>query len=361
MRSSQPQGPALIDWSNPITKGLVFADASPGPSSFAFGSGARSVIGAPGNTVGKVGKGVLLSESTNAISYGKSGITGSNITVLAVYQLTAAPSGPSRLFGNFSANNYGYAFSPNSTNYRFVLGFSGASYVLTGSSIVANKIKIDVGVSTSTVNSYWENGVRTVSPVSNPNWVPPTTTSLKIGADNGGVNASPCKVFAVAVWNRVLSDAEIKSLSGNPWQIFAENKPLIFVGVSASVSLPTLVQPESDTTPGAWTSSTGGTLASCISETVPEDTDFISVSSASTCEMVLAESAFPGTGTQILKYRASSTSASSLTVTLKQGATVIMTRTHVLTGTVTEYTDTLTSGEIATIVSGPISVTLECS
>jgi hypothetical protein len=130
--------------------------------------------------------------------------------------------------------------------------------------------------------------------------------------------------------------------------------------VVASVSLPTLGRPATDTSTGAWTS-TAATLSEVLDEATYSDADFISVTSASTCEMALNETIYPSGTTQALSYRASSANSSSLTVTLKQGSTTIMTRTHALTPTITLYTQTLTSGEIATIIAGAISVTLTSS
>ena len=49
---------------------------------------------------------------------------------------------------------------------------------------------------------------------------------------------------------------------------------------------------------------------------------------------------------------------SFLTVTLRQGATQIMTRTHSLASVDTLYTQTLTGSEIAQIVAGPVTVEL---
>ena len=133
------------------------------------------------------------------------------------------------------------------------------------------------------------------------------------------------------------------------------------VSLAASVSLPTLVQPSSTTSAGAWTATGAASLHGAINELVPSASEYISVNSASTTELVLAESAHPGAANQTLAYRASSTQGSTLTVMLKQGATQIMTRTHSLTSTDTLYTQTLTAGEIALITAGAISVTLTTS
>lgn len=126
----------------------------------------------------------------------------------------------------------------------------------------------------------------------------------------------------------------------------------------ASVSLPTLGYAVGDTSTGAWTPSAGGTLYGVIDETTPSDADYISVASLSTCEVLLNETAFPGGAIQTLSYRASSSSGSGLTVTLKQGATTIASWSHGLTATDTLYVQTLTSGQIAAITAGALSVSL---
>lgn len=125
--------------------------------------------------------------------------------------------------------------------------------------------------------------------------------------------------------------------------------------------LPTLVQPASTTSTGAWTATGAATLHEAINEATPSEAEYISVSSASTCVTQLAEAAFPGGATKRLSYRASSALGSSLTVTLRQGATQIMTRTHPLASVNTLYTQTLTAPEIATIVAGPVTVELTAS
>ena len=187
------------------------------------------------------------------------------------------------------------------------------------------------------------------------NLVYEAATSLTIG--DGFVGSVPL----LLIFSRALSDAEVKSLSANPWQIFAPDSKALWTPADASVSLPTLVQPSSTTSAGAWTATGAATLHDAINELVPSDTQYISVNSASTTELLLAEAAYPGAANQTLAYRASSTQGSTLTVTLRQGVTTIMTRTHALTGTDTLYTQTLTAPEIALITSGAISVTLTTS
>ena len=158
----------------------------------------------------------------------------------------------------------------------------------------------------------------------------------------------------------IINKGNARELSTNPWQIFEPIEETIWIPDGVSVTLPTLVQPASTTSAGAWTPTGAATLHEAIDEATYSDADYISVAAASTCELVLAESAFP-TGNVSLAYRALSSTASTLTVTLKQGATTIMTRTHALTGTATLYTQALTAGEVAAIVAGPITCTLTSS
>ena len=166
----------------------------------------------------------------------------------------------------------------------------------------------------------------------------------------------------ILMFSRELLAPEVKSLSDNPWQVFApDSKALWSPAAEASVTLPTLVQPSSTTSAGGWTATGAATLHGAINEVTPSDAEYISVNSASTTELMLAEAAYPGTANQTLAYWASSTQGSTLTVTLKQGATQIMSRTHALTITDTLYTQTLTAPEIALITAGAIQVTLTTS
>ena len=168
------------------------------------------------------------------------------------------------------------------------------------------------------------------------------------------------KYLGSAAFVTSMPDATLASYTANPWQIFEPIEETIWIPDGVSITLPTLVQPTSTTSAGIWTPVGAATLHEAIDEVTPSDADYISVAAASNCEMVLAESAFP-TGNVSLAYRALSSTGNTLTVTLKQGTTTIMTRTHALTGTATLYTQPLTAGEVAAIVAGPVTCTLTSS
>lgn len=122
----------------------------------------------------------------------------------------------------------------------------------------------------------------------------------------------------------------------------------------------TVARPNADISAGGWVS-TRASLWDAIDEVTPDAADYISTTSASACEIALSETAYPGAASQALIYDASSVNGSTLTVTLKQGATTIATWSHGLTPTLTTYRQTLTSGQIAALTSGLVSVTLAAS
>ena len=191
---------------------------------------------------------------------------------------------------------------------------------------------------------------------------PNTPMEMHIGglAHTGGEYGFPGQIYIAGVLPTWITDEQADKLSVNPWQIFEPIEETIWIPDGVSVTLPTLVQPASTTSAGTWTPTGAATLHEAIDEVTPSDADYISVAAASNCEMVLAESAFP-TGNVSLAYRALSSTGNTLTVTLKQGTTTIMTRTHALTGTATLYTQPLTAGEVAAIVAGPVTCTLTSS
>jgi len=163
-------------------------------------------------------------------------------------------------------------------------------------------------------------------------------------------------IAGVAATNALVAEQFAKEFNKNPWQIF-KPAPARWSG-NSWVSLPTLGRPTSDTSTGQWTPSSGTTLNPMLNEAVASDADFISVAAFSTCELLLAETLYPGSAVQTLSYRASSSAGNGLAVTLKQNGSTIASWRHALTSSVTLYKQILTGPQIALIGSGPLSVTL---
>lgn len=146
--------------------------------------------------------------------------------------------------------------------------------------------------------------------------------------------------------------------------LFTGSLSLDGVSVSGAFSggpLPSIGRPSSDTSNSGWTASTGSDLYAMLDEVTASDSDYISATTVgATCEMALSSTSYPGSATQALKYRGSSTTGNGVIISLKNTAgAVVRSETQMFTPTYTEYTITLTSGEIAAITSGALSVTLE--
>lgn len=130
---------------------------------------------------------------------------------------------------------------------------------------------------------------------------------------------------------------------------------------AGSTTYPTIGRPTSDTSNTGWLPSTGGVLYAMVDEVVPDPADYVySTAVGQVCEMALGTTQYPGTASQTLKFRASSSTGNSVIVRLKNtGGATVRTVTQALSVTDTEYDITLTSGEIAAITSGSMSIQLE--
>lgn len=191
-----------------------------------------------------------------------------------------------------------------------------------------------------------------------------TTGNTTISATPGnavadGVTAGVTQTIASTVGNAVAdgSQAQLNRIFG------AEVGNAIAAGVTASIGAAsaTIGRPTSDASNTGWLPSTGSDLYAMIDEVTPDDADYIySTAVGQICEMPLSTTTYPGTASQTLKFRGSSSTGNSVIVRLKNtGGATVRTVTQLLTATDTEYDITLTSGEIAAITSGALSVELE--
>jgi hypothetical protein len=135
----------------------------------------------------------------------------------------------------------------------------------------------------------------------------------------------------------------------------------IFSGSASVAAAATIGRPASDTSNSGWTASTGSDLYAMLDEVTPDAADYIVATSVgAVCELALNTTGYPGTASQVLKFRASSSTGNSVIVRLKNtGGATVRTATQALTATDTEYSIGLTAGEIAAITSGALSVQLE--
>lgn len=361
--TQQPQVPVEIDWSNPITQGLVAAfDPSSGKN-----LRTNNNFIAP-TSISKYGKNYLLN-STQIYTSGDISNTVLDIysswtvCVRVVINENFVPTSNQQIislrWGNYE--QFIIKITYYAGTYRYDTGNHNGSTTYNTGSGNANlgESKYIVGTfNGSTVTQYLN--AKFLSSAS----LTPYTQAVGpkvIIIGSGSVNVS---VSDILVFNRAISASEVASLSSNPWQIFAPSPSRLYMGVTGIQVDPRYARPSSDISTGAWTPSTGSTLYNCIDESTYSDADYILTSSASTCEIGLwpVQDPYSSSG-QVLRFRAQSTSGSTLVATLKQGATTIATRTYTgVASSWTDYTMTLTSGECDSITDySALSVTLAAS
>ena len=143
-----------------------------------------------------------------------------------------------------------------------------------------------------------------------------------------------------AVWNRELSEAEVRLISLDPYQIFVPvQSRQIFV---SSVTL-SYLRPASDAVDGGWTDQVGGTsLFAAIDEVTASDADYCTTADGATADIFRVNLSGGNVDTAqavTVRYRygKSGTQATNITVRLKEGVTVIATWAH--TGVADGYTD----------------------
>ena len=357
-RDRQPLRQPRIDYSNGITKDIVF--------SFEAGVGNRDLVTAV------AGEPLLSGVSPSSGLYGRQySFSGSQANRSCSFGLHKALCGATSATWDIlvyfnSSNPSANIFNQWDSNSLWLLQASAGSLIwVAADDDLGNRRRWDMSSAFTSSGWYriiasWQgvadkvlliNGINksdSLSVVSSLATQIETTNTgdyLQIGMSAYGSALQGSVCFARA-WKRGLTLSECKSLHEKPWQIFdPETIPLFYSTVTAQYARPT-----SDVSTGTWTSSLGGSLYAAIDETVASDTDYITTTNASTCEVALSSLSDPASSAgHIVRYRISATSG-GITVRLRQGTTTIATWTHATAPTsLTTYSQTLTSGEADSI------------
>jgi hypothetical protein len=353
-RTEQPQNWAGIDWSNPITLGLqalfdarnavevISGDlatnrsslAQPGPQGFAgdFSSTANQQYAhRAAYTVLDDLTIVAVCDVRSLTNYGALIAKQNLTTAYAPYELRLGAVGPtdSQLL-LLRANGGTFAGVGTGAN-RLSVPFSGVLSV----SVLAN-------ISTP---QFYVSGV----PFTGTGTVTTATdlgAAVWIGRRYDGATQLDGRIYYVALFNRVLSAAEHASLAQNPWQLFEPQQ--IRIPLQMAV---TAYYPGTETAAAGWTASTGGSLSSCISETVASDADYIiSPDVTTSITFAWAPASLP-IGTWGINWHGMKTGTTGQIriVLLDGGGTVLATGSyHAQTGAFANYTDTLTIASAST-------------
>lgn len=355
VRTSQPQHKAEIDWSNPITLGLVYWEM-PGsgkavPSvitgakryttsrgiAYGFGSGF-------GTTTTDILKTRFNQHSTLRSYFGISMATGGASNLGRVFDKRTGATDSESLLVETSAGNllirYGRQWTGlaqwSSPVDSIVLGREFTWGVNYDSSEPSNAPELYVDGTSRTV---------TVTSLAYGTMVNNTDYYTLGNRDSDKARGTIGYTTLWLVFDRILSATEHRSLHENPWQIF---KPrLLPVGGTVTAQY---ARPTSDVSAGTWTASTGSDLYAMLDETTANDADYISTVNASICEVALGSLTDPASSTgHVVRYRIAADSG-GIIVRLRQGTTTIASWTHnPAPSSLTTYAQTLTGGEADSI------------
>ncbi len=365
-RTSQPAGAVGIDWANPITRGLCTLYSPTGDSyNLVFSPSLNTIVG---NSKNEFGKSVT---ATGSVSPSPSQtemlapVTSSEWTLFSLVKDDGPTSPAGSFYAAWGLHNSGSDRIHLSLKQWPTNSFGGdyrpyLADVTTPVSVGYGKRALSVTISSSSIYHYLDGSrVSTNTPSSS---AAVTLRFLEVFSKAGGdITPSGSQNSLMVAWSRALSDSEIKSLSANPWQIFKPVSRTIPI-TATSVAL-TIVQPTGEISAGTWTPSSGSDLWATVDEPTPSDADYISTAAAGTTELALPAFVYPVGSNVVLSVRGSSTTGATLTVSLKQGGSIITgcTWTQVLTGTDTTHTFTLDAGQRAAITDptvNPVSITV---
>ncbi|MBL0307655.1 MAG: hypothetical protein IPQ25_16995 [Chitinophagaceae bacterium] len=365
MWTRQPQYPARIDQSNPLTRGLI---AAVNPA-----SGIDHVSGTPINWTGNAKRTVCDgSVCVSTEGYGTNIYAYANLPSKTYTSLTGvAITTPRSVSTNLSVLQFG-STTNGAPIFSIRSGYTTASKMRffvrddnyqppaaetdsSATAFVAGK-RVVVGMeATSRGGSLFAyiNGVRdSATTTSNANAYDYTLDRIGLNClsnVDGNEDFWDGESGLFLLWDRLLTLDEHARIAENPWQVFAEEKTAF---LRLSVVSVQLQRPVSDVSAGTWTASTGSDLYAMLDETSVNDADYIVTTGASTCEVALGSLTDPAVSTgHKVRYRLSANTG-GITVRLREGTTTIATWTHnPAPSALTTYEQTLTGGEADSITN----------
>lgn len=249
-RTAQPQQTVGVDWGNPLTRGLVFADPGTSLSNAALmqpmgRTGTRSVVrdGQAWRGFGASGIG-----STDAVNTGFNGQS-APITIFARYIRTGlGGNGVGRLWERSTADTmlfssgvpeYYRAYSGGTGIWAFSVGDGSGD-----ANVVVSIAVSSTGVASDVPQGYVNGRTVTLSTTAGTSGTPNAGTSnYFIGNNPAGARNWDGFIGEFLVWHRILSPAEVAAVHRNPWQLFAPEPRRIWVPGAVGPSTPTLSAP----------------------------------------------------------------------------------------------------------------------
>lgn len=251
VRRTQPSpGEALsIDWSNPITRDmtvcLMHADQAYGYANaldannspvvstaipYTAGAQANTVQGTGGRPTGAAkmyglpAKGAINSPNYSLFAFG-------TCTSTSVIQSAIDMDNSSPRYFQFRVDAGKVDFIPFNTS----AGNTGRATSPVAMTVAEMSRGFTIGATASpTRTAAFQNGVLTVGGAVSNLITPGVDLPISIGARITSTQAwGTGALMLVAIWTRTLTDAEMQSLAGNPWQLFKPQAPRMWLAYSA--------------------------------------------------------------------------------------------------------------------------------
>jgi hypothetical protein len=223
--TANPRRPAKLNFVNPITSGLQVLAYPVGDKFFEATAGV--LVGASSGTlVPRRGSGLYFDGATSALLKSNAATTAA-FTILALCSLEA---------NEITAVNYHAAVSIAQDAALYVPGSLGdistdnllngaVGWTLGQPSPFTPGVPLAVVLTNSgspgTVFAY-KNGASLGASLSFGTFTP-ANNNVYAGVGQAGLEFYTGTLYAVLVWNRVLADAEIQSVSANPWQLLIDS------------------------------------------------------------------------------------------------------------------------------------------
>ena len=245
-----PQGAVEVDLTSPLAKGLGFAWSSATPDREMLTGTLGVKIGAGlSNDVGRNGK-AARATANNGLQFDFPKFSnGSNKWTVASFCINDAGYNNNRnpFDGDAPAEARIFQLRLDGDNRPNFIAFdttvSGVVGVTASAPIVAGAAVMLVGRVDGNEASVWADGKFGASGSISGTPILPSASNAKLKVGTYGSVASgaagnfPGQMLWNLFWNRALSASEIKSLSDNPWQIFAPRETRLFVPVGGGGSV----------------------------------------------------------------------------------------------------------------------------
>jgi len=356
-RVDQPQSVIGIDWTNPITRGLVWWETPTSPRASTYGL--TGVKRYPTTRGIAHGFGVGYGTGTTDIYRTRFSAHATQRSYFGISMATGGASNLGRIFdkrsGATDSESMLVETSAGNRMIRYGRQWSGlAQWSSPVGSITLGKeftwgVSYDSSASGNAPALYVDGVSQTVTVTAAASGsLTSNTDRYTIGnRDNDSARGTIGYTTLWLVFDRLLTAAEHRDLHLNPWQIFAARRLPVGGVVTAQYA-----RPVSDVSAGGWTASTGSDLFAMLDETTADDADYITTTSATTCEVALGSLSDPAVSTgHIVRYRISG-DAGGIIVRLREGGTTIASWTHnPAPASLTTYEQTLSSGEANSITN----------